>query len=365
MNVALVRDESLVDAHPHDVLCRGTRACPRPTCRQADVPEGASHHPPDHGTAPGLICPVGHKVIYAVPGVPYEMADMFDRGILPDLRRRMAEAAVDVGGDRQPGHPHVGDERVGPGRALAPRTSTAFGRRRSQDGPTATIAFLASGIEGIKVRVTVRPLTTADADRSWTQRRPRSRAPRRAGDVVFGVDDEAIETAVAREVVRLGLTLGLAESLTGGLVASRLVGVAGASAWFRGSVVSYASEVKFDVLGVPAGPVVSEEAARAMAEGPAGCSGPTWLWPSPAWPAPTPRRAWPPAPCSSASPVPAMPWSRSSYTSPGTASGCASTRRSRRSTCCAGGSWPASPPDGQGTGRTGSTGPAESQVRVA
>ena len=88
-----------------------------------------------------------------------------------------------------------------------------------------------------------------------------------AGDVVFGVDDEAIEDAVARALATDGLTVGLAESLTGGLAASRLVNVPGASAWFRGSVVSYASEVKFDVLGVPEGPVVSEDAARAMAEG--------------------------------------------------------------------------------------------------
>ena len=85
--------------------------------------------------------------------------------------------------------------------------------------------------------------------------------------MVFGVDEEAIEDAVARVLIAGGLTVGLAESLTGGLAASRLVNVPGASAWFRGSVVSYASEVKFEVLGVPEGPVVSEAAARAMAEG--------------------------------------------------------------------------------------------------
>jgi len=133
----------------------------------------------------------------------------------------------------------------------------------------ATIAFLASGIEGIKVRVTVRaddPDAAAgllDAEETEI-RRILSDA---AGDVVFGVDDEAIEHAVARALAVEGLTLGLAESLTGGLASSRLVNVPGASQWFRGSVVSYASEVKFDVLGVPKGPVVSEEAAIAMAEG--------------------------------------------------------------------------------------------------
>jgi nicotinamide-nucleotide amidase len=64
-----------------------------------------------------------------------------------------------------------------------------------------------------------------------------------------------------------GLTLGVAESVTGGLISSRLTDVAGASTVFRGGIVSYVSEVKFEVLGVPEGPVVSAEAAEAMAVG--------------------------------------------------------------------------------------------------
>jgi nicotinamide-nucleotide amidase len=136
-------------------------------------------------------------------------------------------------------------------------------------GGTATVAFLASGIEGIKVRVTVRaPDESAAAALLDTHEAAiRSILSDAAGDVVFGVDDEAIEDAVARALAAHGSTLGLAESLTGGLAASRLVNVPGASSWFRGSVVSYASDVKYDVLGVPAGPVVSEEAAIAMADG--------------------------------------------------------------------------------------------------
>ena len=61
--------------------------------------------------------------------------------------------------------------------------------------------------------------------------------------------------------------MATAESVTGGLIASRLTDIPGASEVFRGSVVSYASEVKYDVLGVPEGPVVSAEAAEAMAVG--------------------------------------------------------------------------------------------------
>ena len=84
---------------------------------------------------------------------------------------------------------------------------------------------------------------------------------------MFGTDGETMEHAVAAELLTHGLTLGVAESLTGGLIASRLVNVPGASAWFRGGVVAYHEQVKFDLLGVPVGPVVSEDAAVAMAEG--------------------------------------------------------------------------------------------------
>ena len=76
-----------------------------------------------------------------------------------------------------------------------------------------------------------------------------------------------MEHAVASLLGARGLTLAVAESLTGGLVASRLVDVPGASEWFRGGIVSYASDVKFSVLDVPEGPVVSASAAAAMATG--------------------------------------------------------------------------------------------------
>ena len=263
MNVPLERDEKLVERISSMFTSRG-REMPPSNLRQADVPKGATVIPQTKGTAPGLICPLGHKVIYAVPGVPYEMSDMFDRGILPDLQRRMTENGESTGVIASRVLRTWGMSESGLADALA-------GHIGELDVPAsnATIAFLASGIEGIKVRVTVRaddPDAAAgllDAEETEI-RRILSDA---TGDVVFGVDDEAIEHAVARALAVDGLTLGLAESLTGGLASSRLVNVPGASQWFRGSVVSYASEVKFDVLGVPKGPVVSEEAAIAMAEG--------------------------------------------------------------------------------------------------
>ena len=274
MNVPLRRDEAVVTAIRAMFSSRG-REMPDTNLRQADVPEGATIIPQTKGTAPGLICPVGHKVIYAVPGVPYEMSDMFDRGIVPDLQRRMTERGETAGVIASRVIRTWGMSESGLAEALAghigqldvPAAVASPGG--AELGTGATVAFLASGIEGIKVRVTVRAADDAAASRLLDAEEAEIRRilGLAAGNVVFGVDDEAIEDAVARAVIAAGVTLGLAESLTGGLAASRLVNVAGASRWFRGSVVSYASEVKYTLLGVPEGPVVSEEAAKAMADG--------------------------------------------------------------------------------------------------
>jgi nicotinamide-nucleotide amidase len=261
MNVPLERDQEIVGLIASFFEARG-RTMTANNARQADVPRGATVIPQVVGTAPGLICPVGNKVVYAVPGVPYEMTEMFERAILPDLRARMADA---------------GEEAVIASRVLrtwgASESSLAESLQDRIDALDATgdvtLAFLASGIEGIKVRITARARTLSDVTALLDKEEAEVR---RAildglGDIVFGVDDESMEVAVANRLVAHGLTFGVAESLTGGLIASRLVNVPGASAWFRGGVVAYASEMKFDVLGVPAGPVVTEAAAAAMAEG--------------------------------------------------------------------------------------------------
>jgi nicotinamide-nucleotide amidase len=128
---------------------------------------------------------------------------------------------------------------------------------------------LASGMEGIKVRITARARTLDEVRvlLGAEETEVRRAIEAELGDIVFGVDEESMEVAVAQRLLARGLTLGVAESLTGGLIASRLVAVPGASRWFRGGVVAYDSQVKYDVLEVPRGPVVTEAAAAAMAEG--------------------------------------------------------------------------------------------------
>lgn len=261
MGVTLERQDFLVERIRAMFESRG-RTMAENNKLQADVPVGARIIDQTRGTAPGLICPVGDQVIYAVPGVPYEMSDMFERAILPDLLER----------SRAEGNTSVISSRVlrtwgASESGLAEAVASRFIELESSD--RVTIAFLASGIEGIKVRLTARGDNADHAAQLLADEEVvvRGLITGAFGDVIFGVDDETMEDAIATRLVARGLTLGLAESVTGGLIASRLVNVPGASHWFRGGLVSYASALKFALLGVPEGPVVSADAAVAMAQG--------------------------------------------------------------------------------------------------
>jgi nicotinamide-nucleotide amidase len=257
MGVPLVTDDEVADRILERFASRGRRM-PANNMRQALVPEGATAiADPQPGTAPGLICPLGDKVIYAVPGVPYELHEIVGRAVLPDLARRAGSVSV----IRSRTLRTWGESESGLAERLADHMAELDGA-----GPGApTLAFLASGIEGIKVRITVK---TDDDDTATRLVDAEEKVVRGiVGDLVFGVDDESMEHAVAKLLAARGLTLAVAESLTGGLVASRLVDVPKASDWFRGGVVSYATDVKFSVLGVPEGPVVTADAAAAMATG--------------------------------------------------------------------------------------------------
>ncbi|HUS62823.1 MAG TPA: competence/damage-inducible protein A [Acidimicrobiales bacterium] len=255
MNVGLERDAEIVARIKEMFASRG-REMSANNEKQADVPLGATVIPQTRGTAPGLICPVGHKVVYAVPGVPYEMKDMFERAILPDLLERSGARATIL--SRTVRTWGLAESTLA--EMLQPRLDALDARH---DG--ATIAFLASGMEGIKARITVKAASEDEAIAALDAEEREVRTI--LGDAVFGVDDESMEDVVVALLQERGLTLATAESMTGGLVAARIVGVPGVGTVFRGAVVSYDSEVKFDVLGVRRGPVVCEECAIQMAEG--------------------------------------------------------------------------------------------------
>jgi len=233
------------------------RPMPEVNARQADVPKGASIIEPTWGTAPGLIIEHAGGVMYAVPGVPAEMEDMLARAVLPDLVRRTGEPTRIV-------------SRI---IRIAGISESAIAEKL-QDvwqmlGGERTMAFLAGGGE-VRVRLTAK---APDAARAQDLVAAAEASVRSAlGAAVIGVDDETLEAVVGTLLLARGWTLGAAESLTGGALGSRISSTPGASEYFRGSIVSYATDVKEDLLGVPAwvleeyGPV-SEPVARAMADG--------------------------------------------------------------------------------------------------
>ncbi len=266
MGVEMHRDDEVAE-RIRRMFYRRDRRMSDNNLRQADVPSGARVMPVQPGTAPGLICPIpasatqdrdpqaSGKVIYAVPGVPWEMREMVSHCVLADLQVRA-------------GSRHV----------ICSRTLRTWGHSeselaellddeiRSLDATgAATIAFLASGMEGLKVRITTKAVSEAAGDRALKQVETRVRSL--LGAAVFGVDDETMESVVLDLLRARGLTLGLAESVTGGLISARLSDVAGASDVLRGGVVPYDRSLKVHVLGTPDCNAVSEQMVLAMANG--------------------------------------------------------------------------------------------------
>jgi nicotinamide-nucleotide amidase len=211
------------------------------------------------GTAPGLICPLSGddegKVIYAVPGVPWEMKQMMAEGILPDLQDRAGFTGV----IRSRTLRTWGQSESG----LAEQLDAEI--RRLDETGEATIAFLASGWEGLKVRITAKADTVeqVEAILDAEERLVRDIV---GEEIVFGTDDDTMESVVLQLLRDRGQTLAVAESLTGGLIGSRLTGIAGSSDVFRGGVTPYDRALKLSLLGCPDVPAVSEEMAAAMAE---------------------------------------------------------------------------------------------------
>jgi nicotinamide-nucleotide amidase len=258
MGVELVEDPALVEVIRAMFESRG-RVMAESNRQQAEVPVGASIIAQTRGTAPGLICPIMidgvAKVVYAVPGVPHEMKDMIHRAIIPDLLERSGERAVIASRVLRT----WGESESG----LNERLDAIIDQLETPDTPT--LAFLASGWNGLKVRLTAKDKTADDcaAQLDYWEAVVREEID----EFVFGTDEDTMESVVLDLCRQRGLTLAVAESVTGGLVGGRLTDIPGASDVFVGGVVSYATSVKQQLLGVSDGPVVSESAAREMAAG--------------------------------------------------------------------------------------------------
>lgn len=223
--------------------------------QQALVPSRAEVLHNEFGTAPGMWIARNGKVVISLPGVPFEMKNLIRTKVVPRLVKEfkrpylihrtiitygMGESAIaQMIADLEDGLPS--------NIKLAYLPSLASVRLRlSGKGPDEKLLETVLGEEARKIR-------------------------ERLGGLVHGEDGrEPIETIVAGLLVQREMTLGTAESCTGGKIAERITAIPGASAYFKGSVVSYATQTKIEVLKVPKAlveqfSVVSAEVASAMA----------------------------------------------------------------------------------------------------
>ncbi|HEY0613215.1 MAG TPA: competence/damage-inducible protein A [Candidatus Elarobacter sp.] len=225
--------------------------------RQAYLPEGCVVLENPHGTAPGFVALRDDgKFVACMPGVPREMKPMLAERLIPWLIRRFGlRAAIYTKTLHTVG---IGESE------LDRRIEDLF---RTLENPK--IAVLAHGF-----RVDVKVMAKAESpERAAELIEPVAAELRaRIGQGYYGDDDTTLAGAIVGRLAERGLTLGTAESCTGGAVADAIVEVPGASAAFVGAVVAYGNAVKTAMLGVPERTLaehgaVSEETAAAMARG--------------------------------------------------------------------------------------------------
>ena len=222
--------------------------------KQGYIPEGAVVLENNNGTAPGVLIEKNGKIVIMLPGPPKELYPMFENKVLPYLKAK-ANSTIRSKVLRVIG---VGES------AVEHMLKDIFD---SQANPT--IAPYAKDGE-VHLRITAKTGIPEEADRLIAEMEQKVRAI--LGDNIYGCNEETLEEAVLKLLQEKNLTISLAESCTGGLVASRLTDIPGASASLISGVVSYSNESKINILKVREDTIrkygaVSPQTAEEMAVG--------------------------------------------------------------------------------------------------
>ena len=224
--------------------------------RQAYIPEGSRCIRNAVGTAPGIILEHRGKVIVCLPGPPRELHPVFERGVLPYLKRRFASGFIfKTRTVRTTGLP---ESRV-----------NLIVRDLLKLPPPTTVGIYAS-LSEVDLVIMAKAKSETAARRAIAPLEKKIRA--RLAEYIFGLDDETLEGVVGSLLTKKRLTLSIAESCTGGLIAKRITDVAGSSGYFKAGIVTYSNESKESFLGVKAATLrrcgaVSRSVALEMARG--------------------------------------------------------------------------------------------------
>ena len=227
---------------------------PENNTQQAELPEGCTVFDNPVGTAPGCAFEADGVHVLMLPGPPHECETMLRRCVEPYLRALSKEVIVS-------------HDIMTFGMGESSVDQLLHDRMVRMVNPT--LATYAKPCE-VRLRATAKAAGAEEAEAMLAPVVAEVRAA--LGDYVYGVDVKGLEAVCFQLLKERNLTLSTAESCTGGRVAERITALPGVSSVYRGGVVSYWTSVKAAVLGVPQETLdqygaVSEETARAMAEG--------------------------------------------------------------------------------------------------
>ncbi|MCK9617854.1 MAG: competence/damage-inducible protein A [Lentimicrobiaceae bacterium] len=224
--------------------------------KQAEVPANCIPIANLNGTAPGMWFEKNGIIYVSMPGVPFEMKLMMSDYILPELAKRFTSGAIV--------HKTILTQGMG----------ESFLAVKIRHWEAALPSYIKLAYLPQPGLVRLRLTATGNDKESLTREieKQTSTLLQLIPDLVFGFDDDTLEHVVGKLLMQKGKTISTAESCTGGYVAHMITGVPGSSAYFKGSVVAYANEVKEQLLGVQHQTLlqfgaVSQQCVIEMAEG--------------------------------------------------------------------------------------------------
>lgn len=253
----LVFDQDVMKDVEHIFKGRGIQM-PEMNREQAMVPKSCDVIRNKNGTAPGTWFEKGGKIVVSLPGVPYEMIAMMNEYVIPRLNEYFKNKIDYVMRYRTILTTGIGEsslyEKVGNLKDIL-------------NG--GKLAYLPSA-SGVRMRVQIKAENDVEAEKLLDKIENIIRD--KAGDYIFGVDNDRLETKLGESLKKKKLNLAVAESCTGGMISSTIVAIPGSSDYYLGGVTSYANEAKMEVLGVKEKTLkqfgaVSEQTAKEMAEG--------------------------------------------------------------------------------------------------
>lgn len=220
--------------------------------RQALLPQWAQPLPNHHGTAPGFRLRHQECELFFLPGAPSEMQAMFKSAVLPVLQRKIPDVTP-----------------------VKQRTLKLFGLPEPRIDSMIPHHHLPAGVEisfGLDYPLVLLKIRASGADADELLNRAETLLMHKLNEHIMARNQELPEANVGKLLINAGLTLSLAESCTGGMVATMLTSQPGASAFLERGAVTYADSAKHDWLNVPSAILqqhgaVSEQCAKAMASG--------------------------------------------------------------------------------------------------